>query len=133
MFQTKVARLEEAKIARVGRVVLPRMGRLVLSMVRRVLLLRRLPKRRSGVPHIAWVALLVKRLIVAKVGRVLVMKVQRRQEVKVSRMVVVKMERRPDVKVAWMVVLKVVRVTMTESKVVTTTSLRWTSNCRASG
>lgn len=68
-----------------------------------MVLLRQMTKRRPGVPRVGWIALLVKRVLVEKVGSV----------------VVVKVERRPEVKFARMVVVKVARVGITEANVMT--------------
>lgn len=58
----------DSKVERVGIVVLPRVGR--------VFLLRILPKRRHILPCVGCVALLLKIMLVAKVGTVVAMKVE---------------------------------------------------------
>lgn len=145
--KTELVPLVEPKVARVGRLVLSRIVTVVLPMVVRVVVLRPLPERKPGVPRVGWIAFLLKRVLLAKVGRLVVLKVGWKVDVKVVRilvmhlytrlelrveiMVVVKVETNLEVNLAMMVVLQVVLVKKkTENNVDKSTSLWWTRKCR---
>lgn len=84
--------MTEANSERVGSVVLPKMGVVLLPKLGRVVMPRRLPERRPGLPLVKWIERLFERVLLEKVGREVVVKVESMLEINVIRMVVVKVE-----------------------------------------